>query len=303
MIKNIKKFYVYIYNHNILNKVAATVIGTLILYVIRSLGRLIINLSYDDLGRQIADAFSIKLPLWVSIIGVAILVSIWFIVGKLFPRKRSVKPHMILSNSTPTAISEVLKDSKDVKTPAAGNSFVFDSSDTDIVAYSSFGEREWDNQLGELIGKQGTARFEVQHSIITVERTNLDGRYVIRLLEYYPKLQNSNLSQIRFVGRNISAPNPRSFNVRFLTRSLRGKHKIMFAFIRAESSEWLNHFEIETSDPDWVKQGGSCAVSASESFVIEIHSFMISKEPGIFQIKDLKIEEYIPKIFTPVGEI
>lgn len=164
---------------------------------------------------------------------------------------------------------------------------LFDSNIiTNEEAWTAYGQQIWDQNVNQLSGKHGVGSFHINKGILTIDRTNVEGRYIISIKIYYYRNKISS-----YVPANIYGKRIRDISVRFSIRSLANHSKIILVFKRNGTHDWLNSFPVEMKSGDWEKQACGFTINNTEDFVIEFHSFMLSDKPGIIQIKDLVIEE------------
>lgn len=186
-------------------------------------------------------------------------------------------------------------DSSPIENAKQHDTLIFDSHDTDIISYNAYGQKVWDPTVDQLAGETGKGKFTALNSVLTIERDNTLGRFIVRILDYYPKVAELQGQRIPYVAKNLYGPNPRSINMTFSVRAIQGKHKLIVVFKREGTDDWINNVEIETEDRSWVKQACGFHIMANENFAIEFHTFVLSFNPGTLQIKDIIITEFIPK--------
>lgn len=163
---------------------------------------------------------------------------------------------------------------------------IFDIKIADEKTFTGYGQKIWDAPARKLAGVDGSGVFEFKDKILTIIRTNREGRFIIPITKYF-----FNGEATSFVPKNTYGKNPRNFQVTYQARSISGIHRIVFVFRKKEGYDWINSTTIIVREKPWTNQSASYSINSDEDFVMELHTYLESKPPATLQIKDLHVEE------------
>lgn len=226
-----------------------------------------------------------KLQLWVYILLQLIILSVGYLLQKRYSKPK--KPIIInqqqpIKNSA-ARIAELMEVFSEV-----GNKVSFNS---DNSLYKYYGQKNWDAATDSLTGIQAEGQFTIVDGIINLQRSNIQGRYIIELRKYYPGHKTVDNKSPVFVKSNITGANPRSLGVAFECRSLKGMHRFSIIVKPQDKHDHLTNSDWITDSLVWVEHKLTMQVPANENFYFEIQVWNESNQPGIIQFKNILIED------------
>ena len=264
MINALIRFWNYIVNHNVWNKVAASAIFGIAVWAWSNYK----NINFWGVVVSIAN---FKLPLWV----VAIIVILSIVIAKgLNKRKNTEKPSVNEGNTSPDIVSPLQKKLQ-IK------HLIYDSQMEDNSWWEGYGQQNWEEGKG-LYGEKGTGTWDFSSHILTLHRNNSEGRYIVSLKQCF---YNGQL--VNFIPKDLHAANPRNFSFSLRARSISGSHKVVLVFRRRDFS-WIGRREFQVEHKGWFTFDGHFALDITEEAVIEFHTWT-SNPNTTFQICDFVV--------------
>jgi len=273
------RFWNYIVNHNIWNKVAGTLIAAAILAFVTFLYSVIKSISFFSTLRSI---FTFQLSL-----GVYLLITFSFLIILIVFRKLSNSRKRKKEQMSREIKEEINNEVEFAERPnKISKTLIFDSNLVDKKIFTGYGQQAWDAPTRKLVGVVGSGSFDFRDKILTVNRTNREGRFIIPITKYF-----FHSEIVSFIPQYIYGKSPRHFQVKYLSRSISGIHRLVFVFRKKDGYDWINSSTIIIQEKEWTNQVTGYSINSDLEFVMELHTYLDSSAPATLQIKDLIIEE------------
>lgn len=167
---------------------------------------------------------------------------------------------------------------------------IYESSGRDIrFDFQGIESQIWRGQGAEAkpVTPKGEGRLTFEPGgILTLERTNVEGRFEIRLIEY-----DYQGTRGRIVPKNCASKGDRKLWIHCEARVFGGKHNLMFVAKNPETEKWLAK-EVRTLDSDkWNPIDLYLRVDPNLDFFLRIDDLEVSRAPSRVQIRDIRLVE------------
>jgi hypothetical protein len=256
MINALFRFWNYIVNHNVWNKVAATAIVGIGVKVYSSLKGV-------PFWQVVGSVINYKLPVWAFILSIITAI----ICTSFYVRWRNSSPNQ---NNT---------DSIDFDDDfTVRQNLVLDSNLTNKGWYDGYGVQDYTEEKGNY-GEKGKGVWDFQDNILTIAKSDVAAKYVVAIRRYFYKGQPT-----RFVPKYLTGDNPRQFQVKFRARSLGGGHTLWVVFRPRDTFKWILGPSFSISQTDWEPFWTTVQIGADKEFLLELHSKSLIENTR-FQIK------------------
>jgi len=275
-----KKVWNYIVNHNVWNKVVGTLIAASIIAFVTFLYSSIKSISFFSTLKSI---FTFQLSIGIYLLITLTLLIIVKLVKRPSKSTAIKKEQVNINNYAEERMGGVKPVEKPIK---ISQNLIFDSNIVDEKTFTGYGQQVWDAPTRKLVGVVGSGVFEFKDKILTVNRSNREGRFIIPLTKYFFQRE-----MVSFIPKYIYGKSPRNFRVTYLSRSISGIHRLIFVFRKKDGYDWINSTTIIIQERAWTNQTASYSINSDLEFVVELHTYLDSPAPATLQIKDLLIEE------------
>jgi hypothetical protein len=232
-------------------------------------------------GEQFVSFWTYKVDLWVFVPLIIVLLVIFYFVrrNELSKNKRSISeiPLPISSSKpTPSLLS--------VEPPTSR--VLFDMNKADEKWFYGKPEFNYDTK-GVQYGKKATGSYNFTNSILEIERSNTDGKYVIKLIKYISGEGTSNL-----IEKDKMHVGDRIVRISFSAKVSQGSHMIWFVPKRPGEHSWIgNTYANQTvASLNWSRLNLEFSISQNLDFEIYIQDSDTKNANTSLQIKDLIIQ-------------
>jgi hypothetical protein len=277
----LKRIWKHIGADPILTVIVGGLLLTAILGIIAYFYSLIKDVKFGLLANGI---FNYKFPLWIYVLST---IAVLFIIRLFKIKQKPNDSYDAIAPAKHLASYEVIQNS--LAKPAAPNvpeNLIFDSNIVDETFFDGYGQKNWDEKTQNLVGNIGIGSYSFQDKIITVDRTNIDGRYIIELKKYYQKKLFAD-----FISANVVGKRKRDISVTFFARAFSNFASVKFVFKKNGKHDHINSYEYKIQNGDWQKFITGFAIDAYENFKMEFQTFLSDGKASIIQLKDIYIVE------------
>ena len=225
-----------------------------------------------------------QLPIWMYV--AATLTGV--LVYKILRRSKNIAPQLKTAeevsrlNLAPPPLIATRPNSPGAKRV----SLIFTTTLNDSKYWEGYGQKNIDSASNKLVGIAGKGDFTVKDGIITVTRSNVEGRYILSLKYYYYQGGEKTC-----LPANIYGKSRRDIGITYNARVFKGSVKIITVFKQNGSHDWINNNEFDVTNSEWEKRVVGYAIPCHEDFVVEFHIHVLSSTAATTQIKDLTIAE------------
>ncbi|MBN9381991.1 MAG: hypothetical protein J0H74_14585 [Chitinophagaceae bacterium] len=148
--------------------------------------------------------------------------------------------------------------------------------------------KHWDPSTQQFYGEAGKGILSVQDGMITILRTNREGRVKVRIKKY---LHGTN--KMDYVKNDISGSAMRILHASLECRVIGGKHRLGVTVSRRDGS-WITSNFLDVTSGEWEPLHTYLLdIPATEDFIIEFEDSQIERENSGIQLRNIKIEEII----------
>jgi hypothetical protein len=279
-----KKIWDYCVAHPIWSKVVASILSAAIIALLVWLWSIILKIPFSA---ALSSFFHLKIALWICLLSNISIVylTIWVVRQVRSSNVRPAENGSITASRTSTHTLPANSTITESPTSSVPKNIIFDSSISYSNFYKGYGRQEWDTQRNQLVGGKGEGTWSFEDKTITIHRSNIAGRFVIEINQYFFRGTNVNIIPTNIFGRS-----PRNFKVQFKARALSGQHRVRIVFRNAKTKKIESEPEFELSNIEFRPQYAGVAIGADLQFTIEIHTWSVLPDTTL-QISDLKIEE------------
>jgi len=261
----IKKLLLSIWKDPVWSKVIAAAIIGIAISVYSGMAGLVRN---ENFFSGLAGFWQYKLSLWVYFIvsaGIIIIVAV-FTSRKNKRMEETRRPN----------------DGKPATRP------LFQSTKANPYEYELNEIRLWDSSSKQFYGEEGRGNLSIQDGTITIQRTNKEGRVMLRLKRYL-----NGLGKTDYVKSDVSGSTTRTLRVSFECRVLGGKHRLGIIALRRDAS-WITSKKFDLANGDWEPyQTYLLDIPATENFFVEFEDSQNERENSGLQLRNVVIEEII----------
>ena len=251
--KSLKEFW----SDAVWSKVIAAAIIAILSTLILGCYSLITTKPFFDL---LIEFLSLKIALWIVLLFAVLISIIYFI----------VRPRPTLTAS------------------AASNNILV------LVDLSNASEFNIETQQAKIwldnkeVGEQAVGKLDIKNGVLNLKRTNTDGRFIIRILEYH----NNHIAG-KFIKSNINLEGDRRILVSFKAKIIGGPHAIRVICTKKDSHLWVHgaNFKFLIESKDYQDFNQILKVPASEDFNIRMEDIEVEHAQSSVQIRDFTVKE------------
>ena len=239
------------------SKVIATGISTVLAALILGCYSLITTKPFFDL---LVEFLCLKVELWVILLVVILIGGLYFFI--FHPKKL---PLNASSNNIRVLVDLANASEFNIETEQA---------------------KVWiDNKE---VGEQAVGKLDIKEGVLNLRRTNKDGRFIIRILEYY----NNNIAG-KFIKSNVNLEGDRRILVSFKAKIIGGSHSIRIVCTKKDSHLWVHkaNFKFIIESKEYQEFNQILKVPASEDFNIRMENIEVENLQSSVQIKDFMVKE------------
>ncbi len=141
---------------------------------------------------------------------------------------------------------------------------------------------------GKEVGDVARGSFNIEHGSLNINRTNTDGRFLIRFINYYVNNQ-----RVQFIKSNLQLESIRRLFVTFEAKTIGGAHTFRVTCKKHNSTVWVHNasvsFRVDTNG--YQRFGRIINVPIDEDFIIQMDDIEVESPQSSIQIKDFKVFE------------
>ena len=138
------------------------------------------------------------------------------------------------------------------------------------------------------IGEQAIGKLDINEGILNLKRSNTDGRFIIRILDY-----NNGNGIERFIKSNVHLETDRRILISFKAKVIGGAHAIRVVCTKKNSHFWVHKanakFVIDSKEYQEFNQ--ILIVPASEEFNVRMENIEVENPQSSIQIRDFTVKE------------
>jgi hypothetical protein len=138
------------------------------------------------------------------------------------------------------------------------------------------------------VGEQSVGKLDIKDGVLNLKRTNKDGRFIIRILEY----NNNNITG-KFIKSNINLEGDRRILVSFKAKIIGGSHSIRVVCTKKDSHLWVHkaNFKFVIESKEYQDFNQILKVPANEDFNIRMEDIEVENPQSSIQIRDFMVKE------------
>lgn len=169
-----------------------------------------------------------------------------------------------------------------------GEKILYDSRKKEDIGYDFKGEGNSIYQNDVPVTPKGTGSVTYDKGIMSIQRTNTEGRYEVWLYTYlYDEKTRP------FIPKNDLLEGKRRIKISFDVKVSGGRHTLKFVFKGKESKKWLGTVERKFSNENWESHELYVSVNPSEDCQLRMDAMETSHAPSSIQIRNLVLTEKV----------
>ena len=146
----------------------------------------------------------------------------------------------------------------------------------------------YNSEEQRFFGENGRGKMSLQDGILSICRTNIEGRVMVRLIKYLNGTRKAD-----YVRSDLSGNPNRILRFSFDCRVIGGRHQLGVVALRKDGS-WITSKRFDIVNEEWEPiQDYLVGIPATEDFLIEFEDSLVERENSSIQLRNIKIGEII----------
>jgi len=168
----------------------------------------------------------------------------------------------------------------------------YDGSEPSAFDFDVEKNKEWDNTTKKEVGEIAAGNFTIFNKVISIERTNTQGRFNLLLKKYnIPDTSNISDTSNDYIKSNLSLGQQRKIEISCdVKSSSKVKHVLDFVLRQIDTYDWLAKETFEVTKSEWITITAYLRVFPNKDFRLKIYDRQVSA-PSSIQIRNLKVIE------------